>query len=81
MWVRPNDQKIVGQCLARARLRAGFTQQQLAKQLAKPQSFVSAYEQGQRRIDVMELIVITQALGVDPVRIFKGVVAASAKKP
>jgi len=80
VWVRPNDQKIVGESLARARNRAGFTQQQLAGKLAKPQSFVSAYERGQRRIDVLELNVIAQALGVDPVKIFREIVAASARK-
>lgn len=80
MWVRPNDQKIVGECLARARHGAGFTQQQLARKLSKPQSFVSAYERGQRRIDVLELIIIAQALGVDPTRIFRGIVTASAPR-
>lgn len=78
MWVRPKDQRIVGQALARARQVAGYTQQELAKKLAKPQSFVSAYERGQRRIDVLELIYITHALGEDAGKTFKGILAAWA---
>jgi hypothetical protein len=47
----PRDHAIVGAALAAARERAGLTQQQLAKLLRKPQSFVSNYERGQRRIE------------------------------
>jgi len=71
MWVRQQDYKAVGSTLAAARERAALTQQQLAKRLSKPQSFVSSYERGQRRIDVLELIRIIETLGDDPVRIFK----------
>ncbi len=78
MWVKPKDQKIVGQALARARRGAGYTQQQLADKLAKPQSFVSAYERGQRRIDVLELIHIAHALGEDAGKTFKGILAVWA---
>ena len=34
------------------RERAGLTQEQLAKRLRKPRSFISNYERGQRRINV-----------------------------
>ena len=41
-----------------------------AKLLRKPQSFVSNYERGQRRIDVLELLRIVAALKGDPRRVF-----------
>jgi transcriptional regulator with XRE-family HTH domain len=63
VWVRPKECKHVGAALAAARDRAGLTQQQLAKLLRKPQSFVSNYERGQRRIDVLELLRIVEAPG------------------
>jgi transcriptional regulator with XRE-family HTH domain len=66
VWVQPRDHAIVGAALAAARERAGLTQQQLAKLLRKPQSFVSNYERGQRRIDVLELLRIVEALKGDP---------------
>jgi transcriptional regulator with XRE-family HTH domain len=70
VWVEPEYYKLVGACLAAARLRVNVTQQELAARLGKPQSFVSEYERGQRRVDVFELLVISRALGVDPVRLF-----------
>lgn len=66
MWVHPGEQRVVGECLAAARSRAGMTQRELAARLGKPQSFVSAYENGQRRIDVSEFLVIIEALSADP---------------
>jgi len=41
--------------LRQARLAAGLTQQQVAKALRKPQSFVSKSELGERRLDPVEL--------------------------
>jgi hypothetical protein len=38
--------------------------------LRKPQSFVSNYERGQRRIDVLELLRIAEALKGNPKRVF-----------
>ena len=70
VWVNPKDYKLVGTALAAARERAGLTQVQLAKLLRKPQSFVSNYERGQRRIDVLEMLRIVEALKGDPRRVF-----------
>ena len=70
MWVEAEQYKVVGACLVGARRRVNVTQQQLAARLGKPQSFVSEYERGQRRVDVVELLVISRALGVDPVALF-----------
>jgi transcriptional regulator with XRE-family HTH domain len=41
--------------LKRAREEAGLTQAQVARKLSKPQSFVSKFESGERRIDFVEL--------------------------
>ena len=70
MWVQPKEYKHVGAALVAARERAGLTQAQLAKLLRKPQSFVSNYERGQRRIDVLELLRIVEALGGEPRTVF-----------
>ncbi len=41
--------------LRSARLDAGLTQQEVARALRRPQSFVSKCESGERRVDVVEL--------------------------
>ncbi|HYL87707.1 MAG TPA: helix-turn-helix transcriptional regulator [Burkholderiales bacterium] len=49
-----------------ARKAAGLTQQNLAKKLRRPQSFVSKYEKAHQRLDVVEFVEVSRALGVDP---------------
>jgi hypothetical protein len=39
----------------------------LARLLGKPQSVVSGYEAGKRRVDVVEFLLIVRALAADPV--------------
>ncbi|GGJ34464.1 helix-turn-helix domain-containing protein [Streptomyces lacrimifluminis] len=46
------------------RLEAGMTQVQVAAVLDVPQSFVSKYESGERRLDVIELRYVVRTLGV-----------------
>ena len=51
--------------LIEARKQAQLTQVQLASKLGVHQSFVSKYEVGERRLDVIEFIEIADALGID----------------
>ena len=57
--------------LVEARCAAGLSQAQLAKKLRKPPSFVGKYELGERRLDVIELLVILNALDQDACRFVK----------
>ncbi len=52
--------------LVNARKAKGMTQTVLAIELGRPQSFVAKYENGERRIDVIEFIDIAAALGISP---------------
>ncbi len=54
--------------LAEARRSAHLTQAQLAARLKRPQSFVSKYERGERRLDVIEFGEVARAIGLDPLR-------------
>jgi transcriptional regulator with XRE-family HTH domain len=76
VWVEPRDHKIVGEIVAAARRRANLTQDELAARLQKPQSFVSAFEAGKRRVDVAELLLIVRAIGADPLEIFGSILSA-----
>ncbi|HQS13457.1 MAG: transcriptional regulator [Sphingomonadales bacterium 35-56-22] len=55
--------------LVSVRKKAGIRQVELAQKLNKPQSFVSKFECGERRLDVIEFLTIMDALGEDPVTI------------
>lgn len=59
--------------LKKARLDAGLTQTELAERLKRPQSFVAKYENGERRVEVVELIEIAAAMGADPFKIIQAV--------
>jgi transcriptional regulator with XRE-family HTH domain len=66
-----SDQAAFCGLMIKARKAAGLTQDNLAKRLKKPQSFVAKYEGGERRPDVVEFLAVTRAIGADPVRILK----------
>jgi len=53
------------QLLVDERKRASLTQSEVARKLLRPQSFVSKYERGERRLDVTEFIEIADALGLN----------------
>jgi transcriptional regulator with XRE-family HTH domain len=46
------------------RREAGLRQSDLAARLGRPQSFVSKYESGERRLDLIELRQVCQAVGI-----------------
>ena len=53
--------------LVQARKTSGLTQVQIAKALGKPQSYISKYENGERRLDFPEFIKIADVLGINVV--------------
>lgn len=61
--------------LREARESAGLTQTDLANRLGVGQSYVSKIENGDRRIEVAELVLVCRALGIDPVKFIKAVIA------
>lgn len=48
--------------LAELRTREGLSQADLAAQLSKPPSFVGKYETYERRLDIIEFLVVLRAL-------------------
>lgn len=62
IWSVQNQ--LLQQTLKELRTSASLTQLQLAKKLTKPQSYVSKYESGERRLDLIELREISECCGV-----------------
>ena len=59
--------------LVEARKRSGLSQVTLSERLSRPQSFVSKYERGERRLDVVEFGEVARALGIDPLKLLRQV--------
>ena len=69
------------QIVLRAELRAlrerhRLTQEEVARRLGKPQSFVSKYEGGERRLSVIEFIDVARAIGEEPASALRKVISA-----
>lgn len=62
--IRTNEYSAFVRRLIAARREADVTQRELAARLGRPQSFVSKYERQERRLDVVEFIEISRALGM-----------------
>ncbi len=58
--------RLFRELLREARKKAGLTQARLSTRLGRPQSYVAKYEQGERRIDVVEFLEIAEALRLRP---------------
>lgn len=58
--------KLFLEILIRARKEKGLSQYAVAKRLKKPQSYVSKYERGERRLDVIEFLDVARVLKIDP---------------
>jgi transcriptional regulator with XRE-family HTH domain len=59
-----DQNRILPAILVALRGDLGLRQVDLAEKLGRPQSFVSKYESGERRLDVMELSEICSALHI-----------------
>lgn len=53
--------------LIEARRGAGLSQEAVAERIGQPQSVVSKIESGVRRLDVVEFMIVMEAMDVDPV--------------
>lgn len=58
------QQKALRSLVRELRVEAGLRQVDMARALGKPQAFVSYYESGARRLDLLELRQICKILGL-----------------
>lgn len=75
--IRSKGQLALCQALVDARKNAGLGQDDLADRLKCHQSLVARIESGERRIDVVELVVLARAIGFDPFEVLAIVEAAT----
>ena len=75
--IRSKGQVALCLALVDARKNAGLGQDDLADRLKCHQSLVARIESGERRIDVVELVVLARAIGFDPFEVLAIVEAAT----
>lgn len=63
--------------LRETRVQAGLLQEEVARRLGQPQSFVSKYETGERRLDLAELRDICEVLGISLEDLIQNIEGAS----
>jgi transcriptional regulator with XRE-family HTH domain len=66
--------------LIEAREGAGLTQADLAGKLDKPQSYVSKFERGERRLDVVEFFEVARALKIDGFALLRRLIRPEHKR-
>ena len=66
--------------LVAARHGTNLTQEMVAERLDKPQSYIAKIEGGERRVDVIDLIELAEAMHIDPTDLFADVVHALKPK-
>ena len=81
MFSQRNSQErgLVGALLRELRLEAHLRQRDLADRLGRQQSFVSKYESGERRLDVLELREVCSVLGITLTELVERLEACLAK--
>lgn len=63
--VHSTRHKLLADALAAQRRAVGMTQAQLAKALGRHQPFIANIESGDRRVDLVELLAISEIIGLD----------------
>jgi transcriptional regulator with XRE-family HTH domain len=71
LWSEAQDALVA--TLTQARKEAGLSQVALAMKLRCQQSMIARIESGERRIDLVELVILCRAIGVDPSDVLKAI--------
>lgn len=65
-WVVSPDYRTLIDVLSASRQELGVSQRELARRVGKPPSFINKIELLERRLDILEFIIIAEALGRRP---------------
>ncbi|MBX9803401.1 MAG: helix-turn-helix domain-containing protein [Caulobacteraceae bacterium] len=80
-WVSSPDYRAVVETLRTARTEKGLSQREVARRLGKHVSFLNKIELIERRIDVLEFVMLCRALEIDPHGLLERIVGALSEQP
>lgn len=78
-----NERGALIRALKNLRTVRGLTQVELAEMLQKPQSYVSKYESGERKLDFVEVMSVCAALETKPaalIELYEKLLGSSSKR-
>lgn len=78
-WVSSPSYAAALQVVVAARQRAGLSQRQLAERMGKPPSYIAKLETRVRRLDMVEMVALAEALGARPEDLIGEVARAMAR--
>ena len=80
-WVESSDYRAVIDVLRQARQTQNLSQREVARRMGKPVSFVNKIELIERRLDLLEFVVLCRALNQDPHALLDAVMAVVSDAP
>lgn len=80
-WVVSPDYRAAIGAIREARTSQKLSQREVARRLGKPVSFVNKIELLERRLDIVEFVVLARALGLDPHKLLGQVLPALSETP
>lgn len=75
-WVTSEAYNALVEVLVQVRTEARLSQRDLAERLDKPRSYISKIETKERRIDVLELLDMADALDINPQALLHRIIGA-----
>lgn len=72
-WVVSSDYRKLIDALSALRKELGVSQRELARRIGKPPSFVNKIELLERRLDLLEFVVVAEALGREPGQLLQAI--------
>lgn len=69
--IHTNRYRMLTSILIEARKSKGYSQAELAEKLEKVQTYVSKFERGERRLDVVEFLDVATALQIDALKVLR----------
>jgi transcriptional regulator with XRE-family HTH domain len=80
-WVVSPHYKAVVETLKAARAEKGLSLREVGRRMGKPPSFPNKIELLERRIDILEFIVLARAYEIDPHELLDRLIAVVPDKP
>ena len=81
IWVTSDAYDAAIQAVIAARHAQGVSQRDLAERLGKPRSFVSKLENKERRLDMVEFVMLARAMDIPPGELLEKVVLSLPAEP